>query len=76
MISHCLENLFRDGDKIVSLTHRSRSTPQKHYISSSGAYFCQSLNKPHGVVRHEELGKLKNPFISSGLKSAMFRLVA
>jgi hypothetical protein len=28
------------GGKVVSLTHRPHSTPQKHYFSVSGTHFC------------------------------------
>jgi hypothetical protein len=38
-IPHCLEILLTDGGKVVSLTHRLRSTPQKHF-SVSGTHFC------------------------------------
>jgi hypothetical protein len=39
-IIHCLDIRFTDGGKIVSPTHRPRSTLQKHYFSASGTYFC------------------------------------
>jgi hypothetical protein len=32
-------NRFKDGGKIVSLTHRSRSTLQKHFYAS-GTQLC------------------------------------
>jgi hypothetical protein len=35
-ILHCLDNRLTDGGKVVSLTHRQRSTPRKHYFSASG----------------------------------------
>jgi hypothetical protein len=38
-ISHCLDIRLADGGDVVSLTHRSRSTSQKMYISASGYYF-------------------------------------
>jgi hypothetical protein len=38
--SHCLDNRLTGGGKIVSLTDRPRSTPQKHYFSASGTHFC------------------------------------
>jgi hypothetical protein len=38
-IPHCLDNRLTDGGKIVSLTHRPLSTPQKHF-SASGTHFC------------------------------------
>jgi hypothetical protein len=46
------------GDEVVSLTHRSCSTPQKHFFSF-GTYFCWRLSKLQGLVRLEGLGKLK-----------------
>jgi hypothetical protein len=39
-IPHCLDNWLTDGGKVVSLTRRPRSTPQKHYFSDSGIQFC------------------------------------
>jgi hypothetical protein len=38
-ITHCLDNRLRDGGKVVSPTHRTRFTPQKHF-SASGTQFC------------------------------------
>jgi hypothetical protein len=55
----CLGNRFTDGGKIISLTIRLRSTPQKHYVSSSGTYFCYRLSKPQGLLRLEGISKLK-----------------
>jgi hypothetical protein len=55
----CLDNRKRDGGKVVSPMHQQRSTPQKHYFSVSGTYFCQRLRKPQDVVRLEGLSKLK-----------------
>jgi hypothetical protein len=37
-IQHCLENRLTDGGKVVSPTHRPRSTPQEHF-SASGTFF-------------------------------------
>jgi hypothetical protein len=54
-VADCLEDGFIDGGKVVSLKHRQRSTPQKHF-SGSGTHFCSKLSKPHGLVRLEELG--------------------
>jgi hypothetical protein len=31
-ISHCLDNRFIDGGKVVSPTHQPHFTPQKHYF--------------------------------------------
>jgi hypothetical protein len=39
-IPHFLANRLTDGSKVVSLNHRPRSTPQKHYFSTSGTHFC------------------------------------
>jgi hypothetical protein len=58
MIQHCLNNRLIDGGKVVSLTHRPRSSPQKH-ISASGTHFCYRLSKPQGLVRQEGSGELK-----------------
>jgi hypothetical protein len=49
-----------DGGEVVSLTHRPRSTSQKHYCSASGSHCCYRLSKPHGLVRLEALGEVKN----------------
>jgi hypothetical protein len=66
-IPHCLDNRLTYGGKVVSLTHRPHSTPQKHFLSASGTYFCQRLSKLQGLVRLDGLGKLKkfNYFIRS-----------
>jgi hypothetical protein len=57
---HCLVNRLTYGGKVINLTHRPRSTPHKYYFSASGIQFCCRLRKPQGLVRPEELGKLKN----------------
>jgi hypothetical protein len=36
----CLDSRLTDGGKVVSPTHRPRSTPQKHYFSAFGPHFC------------------------------------
>jgi hypothetical protein len=56
---HFLESRHTDGDKIVSPTHRSRSTPQKLYFSAYGTHFCSKMSKPQGLVWPEGLDKLK-----------------
>jgi hypothetical protein len=38
-IPYCLDNRLTYGGEVVSPTHRSRSTPQKHF-STSGTHFC------------------------------------
>jgi hypothetical protein len=58
-ISHCLDTRLTDVGKVVSLTHRPRFTPKKHYFSASGSHLCQRLSKPQGLVRPEGLGQLK-----------------
>jgi hypothetical protein len=35
-----LDNRLTDGGKVVSLKHRPRSSPQKHYFSASDTHFC------------------------------------
>jgi hypothetical protein len=53
--------LFRlpDGGMVVSSTLRPRSSPQKHYFSTSDTHFCYISSKPQGLVRVEGLGELK-----------------
>jgi hypothetical protein len=58
-IPHCLDNRLADGGKFLSLTHRLRSTAQKHYFSASDTHFCYRLNKPQGLVQLEVLGNLR-----------------
>jgi hypothetical protein len=45
--------------KVVSLTHRQRSTSQKHYFSASGTHFSKRLFEPQGLGLPEGLGKIK-----------------
>jgi hypothetical protein len=75
-IPYSLESRLTDGGKVVSLTHRPRSTHQKHYFSLSDTHFCYKLSKPQGLMRLEGLGKMKESFTSPGLEPATFRLVA
>jgi hypothetical protein len=42
-IPHCLDNRLTDGGKVVSPTHWTSSTPEKHYFSASGTHFCWRL---------------------------------
>jgi hypothetical protein len=58
-IPHCLNNRLKYGSKVVSPTHRQRSTPQKHYFSASGTHFCWRLSDPQGLVLPKGLGKFK-----------------
>jgi hypothetical protein len=53
-IPHCLVNRLTDGGKLVSLTHRPRSTQKKHYFSASGTHFCLRLSKHQSLVLLEE----------------------
>jgi hypothetical protein len=41
-ILHCLNSRLTDGGKVVSPTHRPRSTPQKHYFSASGTHLSEA----------------------------------
>jgi hypothetical protein len=49
-ITHCLDDQLIDGGKVVSLTHRPRSTPQKYNFSVSGIHFSSRLSKLQGLV--------------------------
>jgi hypothetical protein len=57
-IPPCLDTRLTDGGKVVILTQRPRSTPQKHF-STYCTHFCYRLSKLQGPVRLEGLGKLK-----------------
>jgi hypothetical protein len=35
-----IDSRLTDGSKVVSLTNRLHSTPQKHYFPVSGTNFC------------------------------------
>jgi hypothetical protein len=52
-IPHCLDSRLTDGGKVVSPTHRPRSTPPKQYFSTSNTHFCQRLSEPQGLLRPE-----------------------
>jgi hypothetical protein len=52
-IPHFLDNRITDGGKVVGLTRRLSSTPQKHYFSASGTHFCSRLSKRQGLLRPE-----------------------
>jgi hypothetical protein len=58
-IPHYLSNGLTDGGEDNILTRRPRSTPQKHYFSSSGTHSSYKLSKPQGLVRLEGLGEFK-----------------
>jgi hypothetical protein len=75
-IPHCLDNRLTDGGKVISPTHRPRSTPQKHYFSTSSIHFCYRLSEPPCLERPQGLGKLKKFIRLIGLEPATFRLVA
>jgi hypothetical protein len=67
-IPHCVDNLLTDGGKVVSLTHPSHFSPQKHYyFNVSGTHFCWRLSKPQGLVRPEGLRKFIK-ITSSGIE--------
>jgi hypothetical protein len=75
-IPHCLDKRLTDGGEVVSLMHRPRSTPQKHFLFVFVTNICQWPSKPQGLVRLEGLGKLLNSITSSGLEPAVFQVVA
>jgi hypothetical protein len=51
---HCIDKQLTDGGKVVSPTHRPRSTPQEHYFSASDTHhFSFRLSKPQVLVRPE-----------------------
>jgi hypothetical protein len=58
-IPHCRDSKLTDGGRVVNLTHRLHSTPQKYYFSASGTTFCWRIGKSQGLVQLEGLGKLK-----------------
>jgi hypothetical protein len=53
-IPHRLDSWLTDSGKVVSPTHRPRSTPQKHHFSASGTHFSYRLSEPQGLERPEE----------------------
>jgi hypothetical protein len=59
-IPHCLDNRLTDGGKIVTLRTCCALLPRNLHFSRSGNHFCLRLSKTQGLVRPEELGKLKN----------------
>jgi hypothetical protein len=69
-IPHCLDNRHTNGGKVVSLTHRPLSDPQKHYLYASDTHFCKGLSEPQGLVRLERSRKLKTSLTSSDLEPA------
>jgi hypothetical protein len=64
---HCLDNRLTDGGKVVSPTHRPRSSLQIYYFSAFGTYLCQRPSKPQDLVWPEGVSKLKKfvPVIGS-----------
>jgi hypothetical protein len=70
-IPHCIDSRLTDGGKVVSLAHRARSTPQKHYFSASGTHFSSRARKHRGLVRPEGLGKLKKFIHPTGSRTGV-----
>jgi hypothetical protein len=58
-LPHCLDSWFTDDDEIVSFT-----------LHQEDSWFLWRLNRPQGLVRLEELGKLKHSidFIGNGTR--------
>jgi hypothetical protein len=75
-IPHYLDNRLTDGDKVVSSTHRPRSTPQIHYFSVLVLISVRGGVTP-GLSAAGRLEKLKKKsFTSSGFEPATFWLIA
>jgi hypothetical protein len=74
-IPRFLDSRLTDGGKVVSLTYRPRSAPQKHYFSAPGTHFRYRLTKPQGLVRQEGIDKWGGEIILPHLVSNP-RLVA
>jgi hypothetical protein len=55
-IPYCLDSRLTDGGEVVRLTHRPRSSPQKHSAFVSVTRFCYRLSKLQSLVRLEGLG--------------------
>jgi hypothetical protein len=75
-ILHFLDSRLTDDGGVDSFTRRPLSSPQKHFIFTSGTHFCQRLSKPQSTVRLEGLGKLNKTVTPSGIEPAIFRLIA
>jgi hypothetical protein len=58
-IPHYLDNRLIDGGKVVSPTHRTHFTRQKHYFLMFQVLISVRLSEPQGLVRPEGLGKFK-----------------
>jgi hypothetical protein len=67
-ILHCLHSRLTDGGKLSTLSTGRALLPRNIIFL---------LSKPQGLVRSEELGKLKKKaFTSLGLEPTTYRLVA
>jgi hypothetical protein len=67
-----VDSRLTDGGKIVSPTHRPRSTTEKPYFSASDIHFCSRLCKLQSLVRPERLGKLKQFVHLIGSRNRVF----
>jgi hypothetical protein len=61
-IPRCLDNRIADGGKVVSITHRPRSTPQK-----------QEKLEYNGTVRHLFIGFKKS--YDSGRREVLYNIL-
>lgn len=72
-ITLCPDNCLGYDSKFISLTHRERSTPQKHYSSASDNHFCSRLYKSHGLAQPKNSVNFE---VSWRLGTVKFRCVA
>jgi hypothetical protein len=78
-IPHSLDSQLTDGGKVVSLTHRPLSTPQKMFILFLVLISVRvNARAPKSLVRLERFGKLgkKIQMTSSGLEPVPFRIIS
>jgi hypothetical protein len=68
-ISHCLDNRLTDGGKAISLKHRQRSTPQRHYFLLLLLISVRGWVNPQGLLWLEGLGKLKTFIHLTGFRT-------
>jgi hypothetical protein len=67
LVNPGLDNRLTNGVKVVSPTHRPRSTTKKHYFFDFGTHFCYRPSKPEGLMWKDYVN-WKHLFTSSGLE--------